>query len=258
MGHRVLEDRIALITGGTSGIGLATAERFAEAGARVVIAGRSEGNGEAAADAIRAKGGACEFARADVADDAQVEALVAGCLERHGRLDCAFNNAGAEPRSGTTRLHQTAEADWQELVDVHLGGIFRCLKHEVAAMLESGGGAIVNMSSIYGLGADHVAIPSYVASKHGAIGLTRTAALQYARKGIRVNAVCPGVIRTAMLERALASNAELEEFFRAKHPMDRVGEPREVAEAVLWLCSDASSFVTGHALAVDGGIGAGL
>lgn len=249
---------VALITGGTSGIGLATAERFADAGARVVIAGRGVEAGESAAEAIRRAGGDCRFTAADVADEGQVEALVAGCVDRFGRLDCAFNNAGAEPRSQTPRIHEYSNDEWREIVDVHLGGIFRCLKHEIRAMLPTGRGAIVNMSSVYGLGADHIAYPSYVASKHGAIGLTRTAAIQYARKGIRVNAVCPGVIRTAMVERAIRLEPAFEGIFRSKHPMDRIGEPREVAEAVLWLCSDASSFVTGHALAVDGGIGAAL
>jgi NAD(P)-dependent dehydrogenase (short-subunit alcohol dehydrogenase family) len=252
------QDRVALVTGGTSGIGLATAQRFAESGARVVIAGRTPETGEEAAQGIRKQGGDCVFVRADVADEAQVQALVDRCLELHGRLDCAFNNAGAEPQSRTARLHEYGEDDWREVVDAHLSGIFRCLKHEIAAMLPRASGAIVNMSSVYGVGADAIAYPSYVASKHGAIGLTRAAAMQYAKRGIRVNAVCPGVIRTAMLERAIQANPALEEVFRRKHPMARIGEPIEVAEAVLWLCSDASSFVTGHALAVDGGIGAAI
>lgn len=253
-----LEGKVVLVTGGSRGIGRATAERFAEVGARVVIAGRNEESGAEAVSAIRSSGGDASFVRADVADEEQVEFLVARCLELYARLDCAFNNAGEEPRSRTGRLHEYATDDWRAVLDVHLTGIYLCMKYEIRAMLDGGGGAIVNMSSVYGFGADTIAYPSYVASKHGAIGVTRSAALQYARRGIRINAVCPGVIRTSMLERTLRENAELEERLLRIHPMRRLGTPREVAQAVLWLCSDTSSFVTGHALAVDGGVGASV
>ena len=252
-----MKGKVALITGGSDGIGRAAAELFAARGARVVIAGRSVERGEAAAAELRAKGADVAFVRADVAREEDCAALVARCIELHGRLDCGFNNAGGEP-GGKSRFHEQKAEQWTGVVDVHLGGIFWTMKHEIPAMLANGGGAIVNMSSMYGLGADGVAYPAYVASKHGAIGLTRSAALQYARKNIRVNAVCPGVVRTPMLARSLALDPALEPRFVAMHPMRRLAEPAEVAEAVLWLCSDAASFVTGIALPVDGGATAAL
>jgi NAD(P)-dependent dehydrogenase (short-subunit alcohol dehydrogenase family) len=252
-----MEGKVVLITGGSDGIGRATGELFAARGARVVLAARGAERGEAVAAQIRARGGDAIFVRADVSREPDVAALVARCVALHGRLDCAFNNAGGEP-NGRSRFHEQTLEGWTSVMDVHLGGIFLALKHELPALLAAGGGAVVNMSSIYGLGADTVTYPSYVASKHGTIGLTRIAALQYATKNIRVNAVCPGVVRTPMLARALAQNSEIEERFVAMHPMRRLAEPSEVAEAVWWLCSDAASFVTGIALPVDGGVTASL
>lgn len=252
-----MRGKVVLVTGGSEGIGRAAAEAFAARGARVVIAARNVERGEQAAGELRAQGGEVSFVRADVAREEDVAALVARCLALHGRLDCAFNNAGAEP-GGKSRFHEQRAEQWTGVVDVHLGGIFWAMKHEIPALLAAGGGAIVNMASMYGLGADGVAYPAYVAAKHGAIGLTRSAALQYARKNIRVNAVCPGVVRTPMLARSLALDPALEARFVAMHPMRRLAEPAEVAEAVVWLCSDAAAFVTGVALPIDGGATAAL
>ena len=200
--------------------------------------------------------GQAEFIQADVGSDDSVRKMVDRCTTRYSRLDVAFNNAGAEPQEASSLIEDSTEENWQAVVNTHLSGVYRCLKHEVRTMLDSGGGVIVNMSSVYGLGADQVAFPSYVASKHGVVGLTKSAAVQYARKGIRVNVVCPGVIRTEMLERSISANPEMEKYFAKKHPMGRLGTVDEVADAVLWLASDAAAFVTGHALAVDGGAGA--
>jgi NAD(P)-dependent dehydrogenase (short-subunit alcohol dehydrogenase family) len=253
-----MKDRVVIVTGGSRGIGLATAERFVRAGARVVIAARSEGSGAEAVESLRRAGGRADFVRADVADESQVEALVKRCLELHGRLDCAFNNAGAEPDHRRPLVHEYPSDNWRSILDVHLSGLFLCMKHEIPTILEAGGGAIVNMASVYGFGASPEAPPSYVASKHGAIGLTRAAAIQYAPRNLRVNVVCPGYVRTPMYERAVREAPAIDEGARAMHPMGRIGEPHEVAEAVLWLCSDAASFVTGHALMVDGGMSARL
>jgi len=249
--------KTVLITGGTSGIGLATAKAFARAGARTVIASRKEASGASALAALSGVG-SVDFVQADVGADKSVREMVEACLEKHGRIDIAFNNAGAEPRGQSSLLVDQSEDDWQYIVNTHQSGIFRCMKHQVRAMLSAGSGVIVNMSSVYGLGADQVAYPSYVASKHAVIGLTRSAALQYAKKGIRINAVCPGVIRTAMFDRAIQINPKLEGMFAKKHPMGRIGTADEVADAVLWLSSEGAGFVTGHALSIDGGIGAGL
>ncbi len=248
-----LEGKVVLVTGGSRGIGRATAERFAEVGARVVIAGRNEESGAEAVSAIRSSGGDASFVRADVADEEQVESLVARCLELHARLDCAFNNAGEEPRSRTGRLHEYATDDWRGVLDVHLTGIYLCMKYEIRAMLDGGGGAIVNMSSVYGFGADTIAYPSYVASKHGAIGVTRSAALQYARRGIRINAVCPGVIRT-QLSKALWADEDTADAFLARKALGRFGEVDEITGAAIYFASDASSFTTGAVLQVDGGM----
>ena len=249
-----MRDKVVIVTGASSGIGKTTAERFAERGASVVVAARRSEEGESVAKAIREAGGEARFLRVDVSQEEEVRALVERTVEIYGRLDCAFNNAGGAPTAKRGRIHEYPVEDWDAVVDVHLKGIFLCMKYEIRQMLEQqGGGAIVNMSSIYGLSADRIAYPSYVASKHGTIGLTRSAAMQYAKKKIRVNAVCPGVIRTPMLDQSLRINPESESLYIALHPMGRLGEPEEVADSVIWLCSDEASFVTGHAMAIDGG-----
>ena len=248
-----MRDKVVIVTGASSGIGKTTAERFAQRGASVVVAARRSEEGESVAKEIRKTGGEARFIRTDVSSEEDVQALVEQTVEAYGRLDCAFNNAGGAPTAPRGRIHEYPADDWDAVVDVHLKGIFLCMKHEIRQMLEQGGGAIVNMSSIYGLSADRIAYPSYVASKHGVIGLTRSAAVQYARKNVRVNAVCPGVIRTPMLDRSLQINPEAEARYTALHPIGRLGEPEEVADSVIWLCSDQASFVTGHAMTIDGG-----
>lgn len=245
-----LDGKATLVTGGASGIGRATALAFARAGARVVVADVDVAGGEATAADARDAGGTMHFQRCDVRSGADVEHLVAHVIERFGRLDCAFNNAGIEgPLAPIADCDEAAAA---RVLDVNLMGVWRCLHAELPRMAAQGGGAIVNTASVAGLvGAGGLA--PYVASKHGVIGLTKTAALEYATSGIRVNAVCPGVIQTPMLDRLAAARPGVVEALLAVKPMGRLGSPDEVAAAVVWLCSDAASFTTGHALTVDGG-----
>ncbi|WP_334143503.1 glucose 1-dehydrogenase [Rhabdothermincola sp.] len=243
--------KVALVTGGASGIGRATVEQLAAAGARVVVADLDEGHGAGVADAVKASGGEAVFVRADVAVPDEVEAMVAVAVERFERLDVAVNNAG-RPGTYAALTDQTLE-DWERTLAVNLTGTFLCLRAEIAAMVAAGGGAIVNVASAAGLmGFAH--LPAYVASKHGVIGLTRSVALEFARKGIRVNAVCPGNVRTQMLEGFAGGDEQTLQGMGRMQPIGRLGTPQEVAEAIVWLCSDAASFVTGHAMAVDGGV----
>ncbi len=248
---RILEGKVAIITGASSGIGQASAFVFARYGAKLVLADINEPDGEATAGRVRESGGDAIFVRTDVSRSGEVKALVARAVERYGRLDCAFNNAGIDGLTGFTA--DCEEDNWDRTLAINLKGPFLCMKHEIAQMLsQGGGGVIVNNASVAGL-VGVTGLPAYVAAKHGLVGLTKAAALEYARQGIRVNAVCPGAIRTPMLEHALRHGLGVEEALVAHEPLGRLGQPDEVAETAAFLCSDRSSFMTGHALAVDGG-----
>lgn len=247
------EGRVGLVTGGASGIGRATVERFAAEGACVLVADIDlEGASASVEQAVAAGAEPSRVAarQVDVTEPDQVSAMVADAVERWGRLDFAVNNAGISGRPAP--LPEQRLDDWNRMLAVNLTSVFLCLQAEVPAMLDSGGGSIVNTSSAAGL-IGFASLPGYVASKHGVVGLTKSVALEYARQGIRVNAVCPATVRTAMLE-AFAGSTEAVERMGALAPIGRVGEPPEIAEAIVWLCSDAASFVTGHALPVDGGV----
>ncbi len=249
---RAFEGKVALVTGGNSGIGKATALLFAEQGARVVVAARRVEEGNATVAEIRRKGGEAIFVQTDVAKAVDAEAVVKRTVAEYGRLDCAFNNAGV---SGGALLHEVTEPDWDRMIDVNLKGVWLGMKYQIIQMLTQGGGAIVNDSSVAGL-TGYVRSPAYSASKHGVIGLSKSAALQYRDKSIRINVVCPGMIMTPMIERAFAIPG-VEDWFRSKVP-GRGGNPDEVAQAVTWLCSDAASYITGVALPIDGGLSAGV
>ncbi len=246
------DDKVALVTGGGSGIGRATALAFAMEGAKVVVADIDVRSGEDTVRAIDEAGGRSVFMRVDVSRAVEVKSMVEETLKIFGRLDCAFNNAGI---AGVTHVPTAAypEDIWDEVINVNLKGVWLCMKFELPPMLAQGKGAIVNTSSVAGLVGGRVSGAAYAASKHGVVGLTKVAALEYAKAGIRVNAVCPGIIRTPMVGRLLDDHPEAEAGFVAVEPVGRLGTPEEVADVVLWLCSDAASFVTGHAVAVDGG-----
>jgi len=245
---RLLEGRSALVTGGASGIGRASALAFAREGARVMLADVNAAGGEAVAAEIRAQGGEARFHLADVSDEAAVAALVAETVRVFGGLDCALNNAGITGPMGP--LPGIALAEFERVIRLNLVSVFLCLKHEIPAM--SAGGAIVNMASASGM-IPTPALSGYCASKHGVLGLTRTAAAENARTGIRINAVCPGSVDTPMLQTAMALGPEVKKMILASQPGGRLGEPEEIAEAVVWLCSDRASFVNGHSMLVDGG-----
>lgn len=245
-----LEGKAALVTGGGSGLGRASAIALARAGATVTVADVDEqGGNETTVLVLEEAGGDADFVRADVTQADEVEAMVDKTVGRWGRLDCALNNAGTTGASAATADY-TLE-DWNRAIALNLTGVFLCLKYEIPAMLE-GGGAIVNMASGAGL-VGFAGLPAYVASKHGVVGLTRAAALEYASQGLRVNAICPGSTRTPMLEGFMGGDEQVERMMTRAVPLGRLGRPEEIAEAVVWLCSDAASFVVGHALAVDGG-----
>jgi NAD(P)-dependent dehydrogenase (short-subunit alcohol dehydrogenase family) len=249
-----LEGKVGLVTGGTSGIGRDTAVLFAKAGAKVVVSGRREPEGEETIELIGAAGGDGLFVRADVSKASDVETLIQKAVERFGRLDIAFNNAGIE--GVWVPIVRQSEEDWDRTIDINLKGVWLCLKYEIRQMLlQGGGGAIVNMASVVGLiGAAGAA--AYSASKHGVMGLTKAAALETARNGIRINAVCPAAVETTMAERLYNAPA-VHKYVLSCHPVGRFGRPAEIAEAVVWMCSDRASFMTGQSLVIDGGFLAG-
>lgn len=247
-----LNGKVIIVTGAASGIGKAAALHFSQSGARVVIADMND-DGASVAQEIKDCGGKSLFVKTNVTSEADVEALVSATLETFGQLDGAFNNAGVE--QAIKPLHELDEAQWDKVLNIDLKGVFLCMKHEIRAMLASGrGGAIVNTSSATAVGAVPFAA-EYVAAKAGVAGITRAAAVDYAQKGIRVNAVLPGLTRTAMTER-MPEDPELIKVFtaiQAAVPMQRMGQPLEIAQTVSWLLSDAASYVTGVAMPVDGG-----
>lgn len=244
-----LSNSVAIVTGGAAGIGRATAERFAEEGAQVVVADVDADGIAETVDLIEEAGGEATAVTCDVTDEDDVAAMVEEAVDTYGGLDVAFNNAGIE--GSTEPIADQSLEDWEATTAVNQTGVWNCLTEELAVMADDGGGSIVNTASIAGLTA--AGGGPYVASKHGVIGLTRVAATEYGPHGVRVNAVCPGVIETAMIERSREEMGDqLEAFIDAK-PLGRAGEPEEIAGAVAWLCSDDASFVTGHPLVVDGG-----
>lgn len=246
----MVEGKVALVTGGGSGIGRKTAELLGREGARVLVCDLEEKGGLETVASLAQAGSEAEFLRVDVSAEDQVEAMVARCLDRFGGLDCAVNNAGIGGPTGG--LEAIALEDWNRVLAVNLTGVFLCMKAQIPVMRGAGKGSIVNMAS----GAGLIATPglaAYCASKHGVIGITRTAAIENAQAGVRINAICPGSIDTPMLRAGMAANPEVEAMIRASMPIGRLGEAEEVAEAAVWLCSERASLVTGHAMGVDGG-----
>jgi NAD(P)-dependent dehydrogenase (short-subunit alcohol dehydrogenase family) len=247
----ILEGKVALITGAGSGIGRATSRIFAREGAKLVLADVVEAGLAQTHAMIGDTGGESIFLKADVSKPGDVESAVAKAVEKYGRLDCAFNNAGIEGQGGLT--HECSEENWNRVIAINLTGVWLCMKAEIAQMLkQGGGGAIVNTSSGAGLVGVR-GMPAYVAAKHGVAGLTRAAAIEYGGHNIRINAVCPGPIRTPMMERLLGKRPEAEQRFARGGPLKRLGEAEEIGEAVAWLCSNHASYVTGLPMPVDGG-----
>jgi NAD(P)-dependent dehydrogenase (short-subunit alcohol dehydrogenase family) len=248
----LLEGKSALVTGGASGIGRATALAMAREGARVAVADQTEAGAAGTVAMVNAAGGQAIAIGADVAREDQIQAMVARTVSAFGRLDCAFNNAGIAPRNvgpAGQRTHEMSRQSFDAMLAVNLTGVFLCMKHEIVQMLAQGGGAIVNTASIAGL----VGLPmatNYVAAKHGVVGITKTAAMEYAQDNIRVNCVNPGYIKTPMTDPTMAERYEL---LMTKVPMNRLGVPEEIAEAVVWMCSDRASFMTGASHIIDGG-----
>lgn len=245
----MLKDKVALITGGSSGIGRAVALAWAREGAKVVVSDVDRGGGEETVGQVRTAGGEAIFIAADVGKPEECEALVRGAVEKFGRLDIACNNAGiGGPQAPTADYPLDG---WAQVIGINLSGVFYGMKYQLPAMLKNGGGAIINMASILGA-VGFAGAPAYAAAKHGVVGLTQTAALEYSAQGVRINAVGPGFIHTPMIS-ALEDNKAVNDMLVAAHPIGRLGRAEEVAELVLWLSSDKASFVTGAYYPVDGG-----
>lgn len=245
-----MSGKVILVTGGSSGIGLATAIAFAREGARIALASRTSETGLAAAKSIEANGSEAIWIKADVSKASQVETMVKTVVETYGRLDMAFNNGGSGGKGGW--LPELQEEDWNQTIDGFLKSTWLCMKYEIPEILKSGGGAIVNNASVDGKRA-YPGDPFYSTAKHGVLGLTKSVAMQYANKGIRINAICPAWIKTPPVDEMFAQDPKIGEQALLHQPIGRLGRPEEVAQAVVWLCSEKSSFVIGAELAVDGG-----
>lgn len=244
------KDKVIFITGASTGIGRETAIEFGQAGAQVVLADVNFDKGSGAAHLINDSGGKAHFIKCDVSDPGDVQVAIDQTVSLFGKIDFAFNNAGIEGVSSKTA--ECTEKNWDHVLSINLKGIWLCMKYQIAQMEKQGHGVIVNCSSVAGL-VGFSGSAAYVASKHGVIGLTKTAALDYAKQNIRVNAVCPGIIETDMIERFVHGDEQIKKALSDSEPVGRMGKPSEVAQTVLWLCSDSASFITGHAVAVDGG-----
>jgi NAD(P)-dependent dehydrogenase (short-subunit alcohol dehydrogenase family) len=242
--------KVAVVTGGTSGIGRSAAVAFAREGAKVVVAGRRQAEGEETVREVRAADGDGFFVATDVTKEDEVRRLVTATVEKYGRLDFLFSNAGLEQTP--TPLARQTEEQYRQIMDVNVKGVWLTAKHGIPAMLKNGGGAVVNTSSVAGV-IGLAGVPLYIAAKHAVVGLTKALALEFGKQGVRVNAVLPAAIDTAMFNRFTEGQSVPRTQFDALHPIGRIGRPEEVADAVIWLCSDRSSFVTGHSLMVDGG-----
>lgn len=247
------ENKVALVTGGNSGIGKETAIQFAREGAKVVVAARREDEGNAVVEEIKSAGGEAIFTSVDVANSENVQQMVAQCVETFGGLDYAFNNAGMIGSHRAPIEDYDLEV-WERVMAVNVTGVFLCMKYQIPEMLKQGGGSIVNMASISGFKGSSGGAAVYPTTKHAVIGMTKSAALENAKRNIRVNSVCPAVIDTPLVQENLFANEEMKQQIIDVHPIGRIGEPREVAGAVLWLCSDEASFVTGHQMVIDGGL----
>ena len=246
--EQIFKGKVAVVTGSSYGIGRSTAIAFAKRGAKVVLSDWVDDKDTR--EVIGQAGGEAVYFKCDVSNEEEVRSLMAQAVSHYGRLDFAFNNAGVE--GSPAPVADCSNENWDRTIGINLRGVWLCMKHQIPAMLKTGGGVIVNNASIAGL-VGFAGVPAYVASKHGVVGLTKNAALDYAKQNIRVNAVCPGVIQTPMIERFTGGDPKVIQQLVAGEPMDRLGQPEEIAETVVFLCSDAASFITGQAIAVDGG-----
>jgi len=244
------KDRVAFVSGGASGIGKDACFSFAKAGAKVAVIDQQKEEGEGVAGAIQKEGGEAIFLRVDVSKPEELDQAVESIVKRWGRLDFAFNNAGIEGTPSPTV--DCSFENWQRTLAVNLSGTWYAMRAQIPVMLRQGSGVIVNCSSVAGL-VGIEGMPAYVASKHGVVGLTKTAALEYASKGIRINVICPGAIKNPMLDRFMGSSDEASEAIKSNEPIGRIGEPREISQTLLWLCSEGASYVIGQSITVDGG-----